>query len=95
MHQLLEKELATYESRTPGSRDALKRAQPRMPLGVGQLRRHRFGRVVGLTQPGVNRRPQLGSRVMLRCNGHATNSKCKTRISPYGRNNIQYAGRRS
>ena len=34
MHQLLEKELATYESRTPGSRDALKRAQPRMPLGV-------------------------------------------------------------
>jgi glutamate-1-semialdehyde 2,1-aminomutase len=34
MFPLLEKELATYESRTPGSRDALKRAQPRMPLGV-------------------------------------------------------------
>ena len=34
MHPLLEKELATYESRTPSSREALKKAQPRMPLGV-------------------------------------------------------------
>src|ERR1700760_3065734 len=34
MHPLLEKELATFESRTPGSRAALKRAEPRMPLGV-------------------------------------------------------------
>ncbi len=34
MHTLLEKELATYESRTPSSREALKKAQPRMPLGV-------------------------------------------------------------
>ena len=34
MHPLLEKELATFEARTPGSKAALKRAQPRMPLGV-------------------------------------------------------------
>src|SRR6202041_2755307 len=34
MHHLLEKELATFEARTPGSKAALKRAQPRMPLGV-------------------------------------------------------------
>jgi glutamate-1-semialdehyde 2,1-aminomutase len=34
MHKLLEKELATFESRTPSSRAALKRAEPRMPLGV-------------------------------------------------------------
>jgi glutamate-1-semialdehyde 2,1-aminomutase len=34
MYHLLEKELATFESRTPGSRAALKRAEPRMPLGV-------------------------------------------------------------
>ena len=34
MHHLLEKELATFEARTPGSKAALKRAEPRMPLGV-------------------------------------------------------------
>lgn len=34
MHKLLEQELATFESRTPSSRAALKRAEPRMPLGV-------------------------------------------------------------
>jgi glutamate-1-semialdehyde 2,1-aminomutase len=34
MYHLLEKELATFEARTPGSKAALKRAQPRMPLGV-------------------------------------------------------------
>ncbi|WP_446744090.1 aspartate aminotransferase family protein [Silvibacterium acidisoli] len=34
MHPLLEKELATFESRTPSSHAALKRAEPRMPLGV-------------------------------------------------------------
>ncbi|MFY9938457.1 MAG: aminotransferase class III-fold pyridoxal phosphate-dependent enzyme, partial [Silvibacterium sp.] len=34
MHQLLEKELSTFESRTPGSHAALKKAQPRLPLGV-------------------------------------------------------------
>ena len=34
MHKLLEKELATYESRTPASRAALKKAEPRLPLGV-------------------------------------------------------------
>src|ERR1700747_2128807 len=34
MHRLLEKELATFEARTPGSKAALKRAQPRMPLDV-------------------------------------------------------------
>src|ERR1700688_3843299 len=34
MHHLLQKELASFEARTPGSRDALKRAEPRMPLGV-------------------------------------------------------------
>ena len=34
MYPLLEKELSIYESRTPGSRAALKRAEPRMPLGV-------------------------------------------------------------
>ncbi|MFT4113156.1 aspartate aminotransferase family protein [Silvibacterium sp.] len=34
MHHLLEKELATFESRTPSSRAALKKAEPRLPLGV-------------------------------------------------------------
>ena len=34
MHPLLEKELSTFESRTPSSRAALKKAEPRMPLGV-------------------------------------------------------------
>ena len=34
MHHLLEKELASFEARTPGSKAALKRAEPRMPLGV-------------------------------------------------------------
>ena len=34
MYHLLEKELATFEARTPGSKAALKRAEPRMPLGV-------------------------------------------------------------
>src|ERR1700688_3838561 len=34
MYHLLEKELSSFESRTPGSRAALKRAEPRMPLGV-------------------------------------------------------------
>ena len=34
MYHLLEKELASFESRTPGSKAALKRAEPRMPLGV-------------------------------------------------------------
>jgi glutamate-1-semialdehyde 2,1-aminomutase len=34
MHQLLEKELAAFESRTPASRAALKKAEPRLPLGV-------------------------------------------------------------
>jgi len=34
MHKLLEKELATFEARTPASRAALKRAEPRLPLGV-------------------------------------------------------------
>lgn len=34
MHKLLEKELANFESRTPSSREALKKAQPRLPLGV-------------------------------------------------------------
>ncbi len=34
MHQLLEKELATFEARTPSSRAALKKAEPRLPLGV-------------------------------------------------------------
>ena len=33
MHHLLEKELASFET-MPGSKAALKRAQPRMPLGV-------------------------------------------------------------
>ena len=34
MHPLLEKELAAFESRTPSSRAALKKAEPRLPLGV-------------------------------------------------------------
>ena len=34
MHPLLEKELSTFESRTPDSRAALKKAEPRLPLGV-------------------------------------------------------------
>ena len=34
MYHLLEKELASFEARTPGSKAALKRAEPRMPLGV-------------------------------------------------------------
>jgi len=34
MHPLLEKELSTFESRTPASHAALKKAQPRLPLGV-------------------------------------------------------------
>ena len=34
MHHLLEKELANFESRTPASRAALKKAEPRLPLGV-------------------------------------------------------------
>ena len=34
MHPLLEKELSTFESRTPASRAALKKAEPRLPLGV-------------------------------------------------------------
>jgi hypothetical protein len=34
MYHLLEKELATVEARTPGSRAAHKRAEPRTPLGV-------------------------------------------------------------
>ena len=34
MHPLLEKELSTFESRTPSSRAALKKAEPRLPLGV-------------------------------------------------------------
>ena len=34
MHQLLQKELALFESRTPASHAALKKAEPRMPLGV-------------------------------------------------------------
>src|ERR1700743_957641 len=34
MHPLLEKELATFEARTPGSKPALKREQPPLPLGL-------------------------------------------------------------
>jgi glutamate-1-semialdehyde 2,1-aminomutase len=34
MHPLLEKELSTFESRTPASHAALKKAEPRLPLGV-------------------------------------------------------------
>jgi glutamate-1-semialdehyde 2,1-aminomutase len=34
MHEGLQKEIATYEKRTPGSRKAHKRAEERLPLGV-------------------------------------------------------------
>ena len=34
MHHLLEKELASFEARTPASHAALKKAEPRLPLGV-------------------------------------------------------------
>ena len=34
MHPFLEKELSIFESRTPSSRAALKKAEPRLPLGV-------------------------------------------------------------
>jgi glutamate-1-semialdehyde 2,1-aminomutase len=34
MHKLLEKELSKFEERTPSSRAALKKAEPRLPLGV-------------------------------------------------------------
>ncbi len=34
MHEGLAKEIATYEKRTPRSRDAHKRAETRLPLGV-------------------------------------------------------------
>src|ERR1700753_1761762 len=36
MYRLLEKELATFEARTPGSPAAHKRAEPRMPLGLAR-----------------------------------------------------------
>jgi glutamate-1-semialdehyde 2,1-aminomutase len=40
MHDALQKEIATYEKRTPGSAAAHKRALERIPLGVASNYRH-------------------------------------------------------